>query len=113
MKNLIFILCLSMAGAIAPPTRQNAAGFFNPDWSPDGGKIAFESTKSGKYAVYTIKADGTDLQKLTADDSDNDQPAWSPDGQQIVFVSRRDGHRQIYLMNADGSGQRRLTDSPD
>lgn len=103
----IFTAVSSLHGQ--PPS----AAYFNPEWSPDGKKITFESSKSGKFAVYVINTDGTELQKLTSDDSDSTQPSWSPTSKQIAFVSNRDGPHHIYIMNADGSEQRRLTDSPD
>ena len=37
----------------------------NPAWSPDGGKIAFSSDRSGRYQIWTINPDGTDLAQLT------------------------------------------------
>lgn len=89
------------------------AGYFNPAWSPDGKRIVFECDCNGKFAIYTINADGTGLKKLTDDNSDNGQARWSPDGKKIVFYSRRDGNQQIYLMDADGSNQRRLTKGQD
>ena len=85
--------------------------YFNPDWSPDGSKIVFESTRDGKFAIYTIQVDGSDLRKLTNAFANDEQARWSPDGQQIVFFSDRDGHEQLYLMNHDGSQQRRLTNA--
>ncbi len=84
--------------------------YHNPEWSPDGRTILFESTLSGKYSIYTIAADGANLTQLTADTSNNSQPSWSPDGTRIVFSSdRAGGFLDIYLMKADGSGQARLT----
>lgn len=87
--------------------------YFNPDWSPGDKRIVFESTRDGKFAIYTIRRDGSDLKKLTSGDANDEQPRWSPDGKQIVFISDRDGHLQLYLMNSDGSNQRRLTNSTD
>jgi len=84
--------------------------YFNPQWSSDGKKIVFESTKDGKSAIYTINADGSNVKKLTDGTTTDGQPGWSRNGKQIVFYSQRDGHLQLYVMNADGSGQRKLTD---
>ena len=84
--------------------------YFNPQWSSDGKKIVFESTKDGKSAIYTINADGSNVNKLTDGTTTDGQPGWSRNGKQIVFYSQRDGHLQLYVMNADGSGQRKLTD---
>ena len=87
--------------------------YFNPDWSRDGSKLLFESTREGKYALYTININGTGLRRLTDLTADNGQARWSANNKQIVFYSGRDGHLQLYLMNADGSHQRRLTNDDD
>lgn len=87
--------------------------YFNPQWSSDGKKIVFESTKDGKSAIYTINADGSNLRKLTDGTTTDGQPSWSRNGKLIVFYSQRDGRLQLYVMNADGSGQRKLTDGAD
>ena len=79
------------------------------------GKIAFVSQRDGNDEIYTMNADGSNVQRLTSDPigSPNSDlsPTWSPDGTRIAFVSNRDGNYEIYVMNADGSNQQRLTSS--
>jgi serine/threonine protein kinase len=65
-----------------------------PRWSPDGKKIAFASDKSGKYQVWMINADGTDLRQITfTEKTGATAPIFSPDGLQIAF-SEIDGKNQ-------------------
>jgi Tol biopolymer transport system component len=89
-------------------------------WSPDGKRIAFDSdygaTKDRVIALYTIRPDGTDLERLPI-------PlgrfilasAYSPDGKLLSFdwagsTDPTDQDQQgIYIGSPDGTGLRRLT----
>jgi Tol biopolymer transport system component len=35
-----------------------------PIWSPDGGWIAFRSDRSGAWAIYATRPDGSDVRKI-------------------------------------------------
>jgi Tol biopolymer transport system component len=81
---------------------------FDPTWSPDGATIAFVNTVMVVNAnrttvtdmrndVYTIRADGTDMRRLT-DDGISYGPRWTTTGR-IAFA--RDNWN--WVMDADGS----------
>ena len=38
----------------------------DPDWSPDGGRIAFASDRDGDDEIYTMKPDGSRVRQLTS-----------------------------------------------
>jgi Tol biopolymer transport system component len=65
-----------------------AAADRHPAWSPDGSTIVFSSSRTGHFELYTIKASGGGLVRLTFTKQgvDNTEPAWSPDGASIAFV---------------------------
>ncbi|HEY5626222.1 MAG TPA: hypothetical protein VIT93_07010 [Dehalococcoidia bacterium] len=92
------------------------AGFdADPEYSPDGTKIAFSSEQDGKGVgqIYVMNADGSDQRRLTAGFNHHNDPTWSPDGTKIAFTTWDHGFH-IYVMNAsDGSEVTRLTDGGD
>jgi len=110
-RNDIFILNAT-ATADSNISLHQAYDFW-PSWSPDGGQIAFESSRDDSLftEVYIITLATGALTRLTDDTGFVDgQPAWSPSGTRIAFVSNRDSARSdIYLMDPDGSNVRRLT----
>ena len=90
----------------------------NPNWSPDGTRLAFDACSSAtwpcpgtapNYEIFTVNLDGTRLRRLTNVPGIDFNPAWSPDGTQIVFRSDRTGFTHIWKMRADGSRQIQLT----
>jgi Tol biopolymer transport system component len=86
------------------------AGLFfetQPAWSPDGATIAFASRRDGRSHIYVMRADGTDVRRLTSGSEDDSRPAWSPDGRRIAFA--RAG--EVYVVPAAGGRAYRLTRS--
>ena len=91
---------------------ENRNNDWDPVWSPDGKRIAFEADRKGnleKFDIYVMDADGGNLQKLTNHRAWDGSPSWSPDGERIVFHSERDGNYEIYVMDADGGNLQNLT----
>ncbi|MBI1257222.1 MAG: hypothetical protein GC204_07100 [Chloroflexi bacterium] len=73
-------------------------------WSPDGKRIAFQMWQHGRFDIYTLETDGSNLTRLTEDHQQNVDPRWSPDGSLISYSSLdASEHYQLYVMNADGS----------
>lgn len=94
----------------------NAAGDFEPVWSPDGTRIAFSRYTSGNDddEIYVMDADGSNLINLTNDESTTDlSPTWSPDGTKIAYARKEytSGYEEIYVMDADGRNLINLTNS--
>jgi Tol biopolymer transport system component len=82
-----------------------------PDWSPDGKKIAYTSFVQTHHRAYdrviTMNADGSDQTNLTKRKG-GFSPAWSPNAKKTVFL--RD---DIYVMKSDGTKVERLTNNPN
>jgi len=88
---------------------QDTTSNFHPDWSPDGTKIAFASTRDTNPQIFVMDPNGSNVVRLTHNSAEDAQPAWSPNGTKIAFATNRDGNDEIYVMNANGSAQVNLT----
>lgn len=64
------------------------------------------------YDIYTARADGSELRRLTNYGVYTAEGVVSPDGRRLVFTSLKDGDLDIYSMNIDGTDLRRLTTTP-
>ena len=86
---------------------------FNPQLSPDGTRIAFESSRSGSTEIWVANSDGSNPMQVTYVGGPLTSAArWCPDGQRIIFNSRAGGQSDIYVVSANGGKPRRLTDEP-
>ncbi|MBI4824843.1 MAG: PD40 domain-containing protein [Nitrospirae bacterium] len=86
-----------------------SSGGINLVGSAHGGLVAFSSSKDGSPEIYTMRAGGGDVKKITTSIGIDISPAFSPDGSKIAFVSDRGRTPQIYIMDPDGKNLKRLT----
>jgi Tol biopolymer transport system component len=91
-----------------------ASGSSDPDFSPDGTKIAYSGSPSTVEIyedIYVMTRSGKGKKALTETDDRNEWgPAFSPDGTEIAFLRDSGSQPDIWVMNADGSGQKKITD---
>jgi len=81
----------------------------DPEYSPDGSKVAFMSDRSGQMAIWLTDADGSNATMIAAAWGGT-SPRWSPDGTQITFDSRLEGPAHIMVVGVEGGQPKRLTD---
>lgn len=81
-------------------------------WSPDGTRIAFDSSMDGDSEIYVVNPNGTNLRQLTNNTASDRFSSWTWDGTRIVFISDRDGNDEVYIMDADGGNPVNLSNDP-
>lgn len=85
----------------------------SPSFSPDGRRIVFMSGRAGHPEIYTMDADGTNVDLLTPLDVGESayraSPDWSPDGRQVAFQTRIGSGFQLLTVNLRDRSLRQLT----
>jgi len=81
-----------------------------PDWSPDGRRIAFFSDLSGEPRLYVMNRDGSHQRQVFSEQSGyaDFTPRYMPNGGRLVF-SRCSHVCAIYSVRVDGTQLRALT----
>jgi serine/threonine protein kinase/Tol biopolymer transport system component len=86
------------------PLIEARRSFAYPRFSPDGERLAFNTTEPGDTNIWVLNLSTGTQTKLTLEGSNN-FPVWTPDGERVTFRSRRGGVSGIYWKRADGSGE--------
>jgi len=92
----------------------------DPQWSPDGTRIAFVSDRTGKEYdesrnsdVWVIPASGGSLTKISMAEGPDNSPRWTPDGRSIVFLSAAREEDPVQLLMAPSAGGTAVDIAPD
>ena len=88
----IDIYAMNADGSHVARLANDSAAEYHLSWSPDGGRVAFASTRDGG-GIWVMNVDGSGL-ALLANNSIVPElgiSSWSPDGRRIAFASDGDG----------------------
>jgi TolB protein len=79
-----------------------------PVFSPDGGRIAFCSTRAGNWDIYVMDTDGKNMVQVTNSAMQELHPSFSPDGTRLAYcaLGNRSGDWELWTVNLM-SGERR------
>jgi TolB protein len=85
----------------------------SPTVSPDGGRVAFVSTRAGLPQIYVMALDGTGQELFAPFDygvtGSSNAPEWSPDGSAVAFHRDVGGTLQVFVMDVASRTVRQLT----
>jgi serine/threonine protein kinase len=95
--------------AIVASTRNDT----EPQFSPDGKRLAFGSDREGYREIWVGGSDGSNPVRLTTFNSERcGSPKWSPDGSRIVFDSLVSGNNDIWIVGSEGGSPKQITTEP-
>jgi Tol biopolymer transport system component len=88
-----------------------------PVWSPDGSMIAFSSTRSRGALhtdgdIFVMRADGSDVQRISFGFDNAGSPSWSADGSAVAFAGLWEGNWDIWAVSMDNGERARITTDP-
>ena len=85
----------------------SGVSFLQPQWSPDGKKVAFAQASASRPDIddiWVVNADGTGEIDISSSTTEKFMPAWSPDGMHIAFCVVQDANVCTYgVMASDGT----------
>ncbi|MEY2757236.1 MAG: hypothetical protein RIR33_1014 [Pseudomonadota bacterium] len=102
------IYTLPIAGGTATRIAEGLPYEMQPEFSPDGKRIAFTSDRGGGDNIWIMNVDGSDKRQVTKEEFRLlNQPAWSPDGRFIAarkhFTTARSlGTGEIWVYHVGG-----------
>src|SRR5262245_30459713 len=107
---LFRLCCLAVIGGLASAQVALAAGpilqvtqdgtsSVRPAWSPDGTRLAVQTSQDNTYRVFVMNADGSDRKQVTQGANDDRHPSWSPDSKRLAVDTGTELKREIAIID--------------
>jgi len=92
-------------------TKKTGLRGWSPSWSPDGRRLVSAATSRAgtPNSVYVMRADGSNVRRITPSGREAQYATWSPNGKRIAFTYVVNGGFDLFTIRPDGTGLRRLT----
>jgi TolB protein len=118
MKHLVYLFAIIILAVFAVSAQTAATPLFyqSVSWSPDGKHLTAtvmsdlnQKDRKMKADIYTMRADGSDLKKITGDEMNEFYSSWAKN--RIVFNAGASGSKEsdIFTVNPDGSNLTQVT----
>jgi Tol biopolymer transport system component len=92
---------VGIEGGAASRLTDDFADIAQPDWSPDGRTLVFQSYRDGNFHLWMLGADGNGVRQLTSGPYDSREPRFAHDGRRIAFSSDRSGRYAIHVLDIE------------
>ncbi|MFE9206975.1 amidohydrolase family protein [Micromonospora sp. NPDC007230] len=102
---------VSASGGAARRLTSDLYDIAQPDWSPDGSTIVFQSYRDGVFNLWAIRPDGSGITQLTKGPFDHREPRYSPDGRRIAYSSDQGGSYGIQVLDLATGSSRALAET--
>ena len=87
------------------------AHWSNPEFSPDGDRIAMDIRTNGQTDIFVYELARGTLEKLTSGSGNKEYPVWTRDGKRIVYRSFNPASNPPYSLSwerVDGTGEAQI-----
>lgn len=114
----IDIYTIKVDGSEKPQLLISNAGWeAGPSFSPDGGTIAFSSTRAGSEDIWEYDLGTKNFRQVTSHPARDYYPAYSPDGRWLAFISEADENSaedksadsDVWMVTRDGMTEQKIT----
>ena len=100
---------LPLEGGSATPLTPASTNARNPDFSPDGNTIVYQSRTAGQWDLWLLDYTDGSARRITDTPYNEVEPDFWPDGHSVVFASDRADSYDVWELHLSSGALRRLT----